>query len=549
MKSYGIIVGVCIILAVFLSSAEYSPNLRLNSDIDALVRRLATRYSVTPPASLYFQPLSVEYIREFAGAADSLEKAGVLSGQESFQVRQLRGLFVEPRRVAGWSNASQDKSCFAHISLLASLDPKISDSFSLRSRWLLSPSMSGNIGRLSFFSGLDVWTDWMTDSLFKASNYQPYNGVPYNLYGRADSAHARSSDLPRGGIRYAGDRVVLETAIDYPRIGPAVQFPLLLSGNAPPIVYGRGSWDLGPFNYVQMAGQIKSQKDKAKFLYLHRLNISLWKQRLTLGVNEAVVNGSTTDQQGPSDTANALRPDYYGTSRSWEWTYLIPFVPYKFSEHYLGDRDNALISIDGELRYPKRHRMYFEFLIDDMTSPWTFLSDDWGNKWALTAGCQYYGAFRGKDLTATVEYSRVEPWVYTHFYGGSHRYTHFDQCLGMPLGPNSDALVMALDGQVTQRHSVGLRLTAARKGVGRGSNLTDVFQDSLDLYDGRVYRALHPDNPYKQFLGPNTLRSTRLGVSWKLSPFGVFKIDALLEYDFASGRNGVYGHVFGGLVF
>jgi hypothetical protein len=43
--------------------------------------------------------------------------------------------------------------------------------------------------------------------------------------------------------------------------------------------------------------------------------------------------------------------------------------------------------------------------------------------------------------------------------------------------------------------------------------------------------------------------STRLGLSWKYSPFGVFKIDALLEYDFEAGKNGVYGHASGGLVF
>jgi hypothetical protein len=526
--------------------AEYSPNLNLNSDIDALIRRLSTRFAVAPPVSLYFQPMSVGDVRKFLKAADSLEKTGTLSGQEAFQVRQLHDLFVMPRRVAGWTNAAQDKSCFANISLLGSLDPRVRDSVSLRSRWQLSPSMSGNIGSLSFYSGLDVWTDWYTDTLFQASDYQPYNGVPYNLYGRADSAHARSSDLPRGGIRYATDRVVLETAIDYLRIGPAVHFPLLLSGNAPPIVYGRGAWDLGPFTYVQMAGQLKSQKDKPKYLYMHRLNISLLKQRLTFGFNEAVVNGSTTDEQ---DSANALRPQYYGQTRSWEWTYLIPFVPYKFSEHYLGDRDNALMSFDGELRYPKRHRMYFEFLVDDMTSPWTLFSDDWGNKWGITAGCQYFGAFRGKDLTTTIEYSRVQPWVYTHFYGDSHRYTHFDKCLGMPLGPNSDALVIASESQISPKNAIGLTLTATRKSNARGGNVTDVFQDSMDVFDGHVYYSPHPDSPRVKFLGSSVVSSTRLGLTWKFSPFGIFKIDALVEYDFAAGKNGLYGHAFGGLVF
>jgi hypothetical protein len=551
MKLLRMVVLALIVPAHIPAFAEYSPALRLNPDLDAVIRRVSNRYGIPLPASLYFEPVNLADVRAFIAKADSLDAAGALSPEESFQIRQISELFLKPRRVAGWSSAPQDKSCYANVSLLGSIDPAIRDSVSLRSRWMLSPSLSGNIGNLSFYSGLDVWTDWYTDTMFRQSNYQPYKGIPYNLYGRADSSHARSSDLPRGGIRYTTERVELETAIDYLRIGPAVYYPLLLSGNAPPVTYARATWNIGPFEYIHMAGQLKSQKDKSKYLYVHRLNIPLWKDRLTIGFNEAIVNGATTDEQGPKDSLNALRPDLYGQTRSWEWAYLIPFVPYKFTEHYLGDRDNALMSFDADLRFPHNFRGYFELLIDDLTSPWTALSDDWGNKWAFTLGGQYFGCIKNKDVTATLEYSRVEPWVYTHFDGGSHRYSNFDQCLGMPLGPDADALVIALDGQISGRNTVGLTLTNTRKNAAvRGGNITDVFQDSAEVYDGgTVYRPPHPDSWRKHFLGPGTVTSTRLGLSWKYSPFGVFKIDALLEYDFEAGKNGVYGHASGGLVF
>jgi hypothetical protein len=307
---------------------------------------------------------------------------------------------------------------------------------------------------------------------------------------------------------------------------------------------------MGPFQYIHLAGELKSQKDKAKFLYLHRLNVALTKN-INLGFNEAIVNGSTTNQQGPDDPYNALRQDYYGQTRSWEWAYLIPFAPYKFTEHYLGDRDNALMSFDADVHFKRNFRGYGELLIDDLTSPWTALSSDWGNKWAFTVGGQYFGRFKKRDITATVEYSRVEPWVYTHFYGGSHRYDNFDQCLGMPLGPDADALVCAFEAQISPRSMVGLQLKNTRKDASaRGGNISDVFQDTVEIYNnGLTYRSLHPDSPRKHFLGPGTVTSTRLGVSWNYSPFGLFKIDALLEYDFAAGKNGVYGHASGGFVF
>ncbi|HEX7511716.1 MAG TPA: capsule assembly Wzi family protein, partial [Chitinivibrionales bacterium] len=507
-------------------------------------------YGIAAPVSLSFQPVNVAELKAFLAKVDSLTTAGELSPEEAFQIGQLRAQFVEPRRLAGWQSKVQDKSAFVNLSLLGDVDPSFRDSAALRCRGTISPGLSGNIGNLSFYSGIDVWTDWYTDTLFHGSNYQPYNGIPYNLYNRADSAHLRSSDLPRGGVRYKAKQVELETGIDYLRIGPAVYYPLLLSGNAPPLTYGRARWDIGPFVYTHMVALLESQKDKSKYLYVHRLGFPLWKDRLSIGVNEAIVNGSTTDEQPPSDPHNALRLDYYGQNRSWEWAYLIPFVPFKFSEHYLGDRDNAFISFDADMHYPKNFRGYVEVLIDDMLAPWKALTDDWGNKWAFTLGGQYFGRVHSKDVTATVEYSRVEPWVYTHFYGGSHRYTDFDQCLGMPLGPDADALVVGAQVQVSPRNAIGFKLTNIRKNSSaRGGNITDVFQDSLYDYNDTVIRPLHPDNPKKTFLGPGTQTSTRLGVSWKYAPFGIFKIDALLEYEFSNGKNGVYGHASGGFVF
>ena len=79
--------------------------------------------------------------------------------------------------------------------------------------------------------------------------------------------------------------------------------------------------------------------------------------------------------------------------------------------------------------------MVWGILLDDMLSPWTIFSNDWGNKWAATIGFQIFGSVLLRDLTFTAEYSHVEPWVYTHFFGGSHNYAHFGKSLGSPLGP------------------------------------------------------------------------------------------------------------------
>jgi hypothetical protein len=277
---------------------------------------------------------------------------------------------------------------------------------------------------------------------------------------------------------------------------------------------------LWKLDYTHVFGLLRSQKDKPKYIYLHRLGIPVPRWRLTIGVNEATVTGSTTDQV-LSDTVY-----YEPQSRDWEWVYMIPFVPFSFAEHYIGDRDNSCVSFDLNLLQPRGFRWYAELFLDDITAPWTLFSDDWGNKWALTAGCEYHGVLLGRDITAALEYSRVEPWVYTHFYGGSHRYTHFGECLGAPGGPNADVLWVGMDAAVTPRNTVGLAVVNRRKNTNRGGNVSDVFQDTTD-----GYAPTFADSESKTFLGTGTERATQIDLMWRLMPLGRIRAEAHIIYE------------------
>jgi hypothetical protein len=291
-------------------------------------------------------------------------------------------------------------------------------------------------------------------------------------------------------------------------------------------------------DYTQTVGKLESEKDKPKYFYTHRLDVPLFKNRLTLGLTEVVINGSTTNQQD-STSNNALRKKYYGVTRDWEIGYMIPFVPYVFMEHYLGDRDNKALSFDCNLAFPDQFRWYGEFFIDDMTAPWTIFSDSWVNKWAFDVGGQYFGSVFSREITASAEYCRVEPWVYTHFYGGSHRYDNFNACLGAPLGPNSDLVALSCETRLTPRNSLGISFTNARTNhTQRGGNITDVFQDS-----GSVNQQ---DSTRRVFLDKNGRKAvTRVGVFWSFDQFGLFRVNVKYDYDFSGASIfQVYGGVY-----
>lgn len=493
---------------------EYSPCLMNNRELDQFILRISNRYGIEMPRSFFSKPMHTAEVMVFLDKSDSLDTAGVLTKQESFRLGNIRKIISAERSLFKWKKPEWDTENYVNLSLLGNIAPYYKKNSEIYLKGTFNPGLSGAKGNLSYYSEVDIWTDYQSDTTFSESSYQPFDGNPYNLYDRTKTSSIRSSDLFRGGICYKGRRIDLETAVDYLRHGPAVFYPLTFSGETSPVTYFRASMDLAVFKYVHTFGLLRTQKDKSKYFYTHRLDFPFFKDKVIVGVNEVIISGSTAEKA----QTDSLKEEYYGEERTWEWVYMIPFVPYVFAEHYIGDRDNVVLSFDFSLSFPHDFRWYVEFFLDDISSPFTMLSDDFGNKWALTAGGQFFGVLLNKDITVTLEYSRIEPWVYTHFYGGSHRYTHYGQSLGSLRGPNSAALMVIGEYAVGRRNSLGVFVNNTRKGTTRGSSILDVFQED-------------EDSKKKRFLGKGTNSLTTVGLLWKLTPFGIFSITTEVTYD------------------
>jgi len=438
-----------------------------------------------------------------------------LLGELSALIGGERHLFASRGEVGRSKEWSVEN--YLHLSLLGDIRPAYENEADIRMKGIIRPGLSGALGSLSYYMNADVWTEFRTDTTFARSSYEPFQGLPYNFYGRTDSSQIRSSDIFRAGIGLALGPIHLETAVDYLKQGPAVFYPLTFSGLAPPVTYLRGRMNLHAFRYIHTFGVLKAQKDKPKYVYTHRLEVPLRNESIVLALNETILNGSTAEHA----QSDSLRYQYYGETRDVEWVYLIPFVPFSLAEHYVGDRDNATLSFDLSVSLTKSFRWYAEVFLDDITA--TIWTDDFGNKWAITAGGEYFGTIGNRDLYAVIEYSRVEPWVYTHFYGGSHRYTHFDKSLGSPYGPNSDALMIQSDISVNPLNSVGVYYNTVRKNSSvRGGSITHVFH-------------LENDSETKKFLGEGTTVRSEIGALWRFNTFGRFKIHAKAGYELGAG--------------
>ena len=218
-----------------------------------------------------------------------------------------------------------------------------------------------------------------------------------------------------------------------------------------------------------------------KYLAIHRVEATLF-DRLRLGASEMVIYQRLTPEFG----------------------YLNPVNFYKSAEHSLRDRDNAFLNFDVEYYPFDGFKAYGSWLIDDidfskMGTGW------WGNEFAWQGGL--YAAEPGgiQNLDAVVEYTRIEPFVYSNRLHGND-YTHNRIGLGHHLDPNSDEWF----AQLSYRPSSSLRTWCTATRVRRGENVVAGGALVRNVGGSALEGHRDSDGPIARFLEGNLVRTTSL---------------------------------------
>ena len=319
--------------------------------------------------------------------------------------------------------------------------------------------------------------------------YNPSEGIPYNK----QSDNKRTWDIFAASASYDLDAVKLLAGFDHLSMGPARRNHVILRGEQSnyrpwqdstsrifepaPTPYFGYEFEIGPISYTQYALKLFEKKNFGKYMHVHRLNLNLPKS-ITLGLSETALYGSTTEEfPNPNEDADS-------TGREFEWAYVIPFIPYVFQEHLQGDQDNISLAFDLSVKTIPHWEFYGELLWDDMKSPTSMFDDSWwGNKWAASVGVA-----RDSLRNWYLEYTRVEPWVYTHHKGGGYTYRSYSQSLGTDLGPNSREIYSEVSGLYKVESGLlkdalfkgTLHASAVAKDTAFGGNITDTPESATD---------------------------------------------------------------------
>lgn len=326
-------------------------------------------------------------------------------------------------------------------------------------------------------------------------------------WGSRDYPEQTATTMPgRGYAAFKGDRAEFDEThahiawsngpfvISYGRDrnvwGRGRRGTLLMSSYGAPYDMMKLETGFGRIKFIFFAAEIEQYPPIAKFYYNnppgvfsdsvtvkkrlsgHRIEINI-ADRLNLGFHETVVYGGR-----------------------WDLSYLNPVMFLKGGEHANGDHDNAAMGMDFRLFLQKNHSVYGELLIDDITT--TKLGTDWyGNKLAYQIGSFYVVG----DMDSRIQYTRLNPWVYTHRYP-INSYTHYGDVLGHRAGPNSDEFLLEFRKRFSRRLHTGLSFTRRRHGA--NTDIENVGGDPLQGFkDGDSKKAKFLAGGLKKTTGVN----------------------------------------------
>lgn len=226
---------------------------------------------------------------------------------------------------------------------------------------------------------------------------------------------------------------------------------LVLSGDNPTLDFIKFNFDYGIINFTSLhastTGYYSIVRDEryTKYIAFNRLKLK-FDHLFDVGIGETMI--------------------YSG--RGMELAYLTPLAFYKFIEMGIQDRDNGNIYFDMQTKFMKNLELQGTFLLDENILSNLGDLEKYTNKTAYQVGAYWYEAFSVPDLSFVIEYTRIRPYVYTH-YDIKNNYTAFGANLGHRIGPNADELMTRLNYNLNEK----IRLNFEYKYVRKGNNIYD----------------------------------------------------------------------------
>lgn len=379
--------------------------------------------------------------------------------------------FYFPRKDSSWKQCLNDASnrylflgksenSFIGINLVGGLDYKGGESLN-DTIW---PGIDGGVQLQGYLDLMDFYLDARiySEGHF-AESPRSYDGefFDYQKGKKNDGVDYVSYARYRGHLAFNTKFGRLDFARDVYHWGPGYYNNLTLNQFALPFNSLSFETKIGPLTVYSLYGDLRIdslstsfENTKSRNLYAHRYELSF--SDIVVGMSELQI--------------------VYDNNNPWLF---IPIVPLFIEKsNYTEESNNGALSFDINYRMFNFLRIYSELFIDDLQSPITLIKNEHPqDKWAWMVGLHYAKNMRvsKKNLLigSLIEYSRIEPYVYTHFKENSAQIAHLGKPLGNPNGPNSQVVDWSIYGKYDNFIEVVLLNQWLWKGNDLGSALND----------------------------------------------------------------------------
>lgn len=291
----------------------------------------------------------------------------------------------------------------------------------------------------------------------------------------------------------------------------------------------RGDVDYAPFRYTFIHGSLlglpkelvftfpsdtlsefTERTNADKYYAAHRVELS-FPGAVTVGAQEMVVY----------------------SNRAPDLAYLTPLTFIEAAQRARDERDNVFWVFDLETHFIDGLSFGGTLLFDDIDFTGLF-SDDWTSRWAYQAGALWADPLGLEDFQLGAEYTRVEPYVFSHPRSRENDYGSLGAILGPRIGPNADAWQFLAE-------YVPLRNLVITAGVGlerEGENILSADGYLVKNVGGDFLQPHRGGDPQKKiFLDGTLLATTRLSLAVSWEPVNQVWVEGFLRYSSVEDRS------------
>ena len=307
-------------------------------------------------------------------------------------------------------------------------------------------------------------------------------------------------DQAEGSVRYDGGIISAEVGTERVLWGAGYDQKMIMSDNVRPFPFIRAdaqyksvrytfihAWLLGyPYPWTDFVSadsalNIKGPSIADKYIAAHRLEFS-FPRLFDVAFNEMVIY----------------------SNRSPDLAYLVPLNLLESAQRNRGERDNGLWSFDMRTHFTPGLELEGTILFDDLHLQ-DFFKNRYYNKNAYQAGFFLTDPIILRNTSLMVEWTHVQPFVFSHDYSIEDNYTSYGASLGPRIGPNSDSWFIRGDVYPTGRLTLSLRYFTSR----HGDDVYDASGVLIENVGGDLQQGHRPQDPITVAFLAGNLTTTR----------------------------------------